>query len=411
MSKIYNDKYDITHLSKSNIITLKKYIIEFNNCTNINKKSKLLNSIISISGFPYIKHCIHCNLYSIYTNTYITITRHHMYISRPNHMKHTINGIEYYICACENCVENKFKNNLPKRRHMFFALSCKYAQFIYNIPEDIAMNLRKSMTGITKENMILKYGDIEGIKKWKDYVNKQSYTNTYKYKHEKYGWSKDDFDKYNKLRAVTLDNLILKYGKVKGLEKWNAYIQKQKETKSKEYMINKFGISKYKEINHSKAHTLENYISRYGKDLGIEKFNLYLSLSKPFFSKISQKCFDDIDKLLNNKYTTYYATKNHEYGVNLGNRYIYLDYYIKELNINIEFNGNRFHANPKMFTELDCPNPFNKSLTSKDIWKMDKERYEDLLKQRNIKTFIIWEDEYNNFDAKKYIENVLNISL
>ena len=51
MSKIYNDKYDITHLSKSNIITLKKYIIEFNNCTNINKKSKLLNSIISISGF------------------------------------------------------------------------------------------------------------------------------------------------------------------------------------------------------------------------------------------------------------------------------------------------------------------------------------------------------------------------
>ena len=80
MSKIYNDKYDITHLSKSNIITLKKYIIEFNNCTNINKKSKLLNSIISISGFPYIKHCIHCNLYSIYTNTYITITRHHMYI-------------------------------------------------------------------------------------------------------------------------------------------------------------------------------------------------------------------------------------------------------------------------------------------------------------------------------------------
>ena len=42
---------------------------------------------------------------------------------------------------------------------------------------------------------------------------------------------------------------------------------------------------------------------------------------------------------------------------------------------------------------------------------MDKERYEDLLKQRNIKTFIIWEDEYNNFDAKKYIKNVLNISL
>lgn len=28
-----------------------------------------------------------------------------------------------------------------------------------------------------------------------------------------------------------------------------------------------------------------------------------------------------------------------------------------------------------------------------------------------IKTFIIWEDEHNNFDAKKYIENVLNISL
>lgn len=57
-----------------------------------------------------------------------------------------------------------------------------------------------------------------------------------------------------------------------------------------------------------------------------------------------------------------------------------------------------------MFTELDCPNPLSKSLTSKDIWKMDKERYEDLLKQRNIKTFIIWEDEYNNFDAKNILK-------
>jgi len=59
--------------------------------------------------------------------------------------------------------------------------------------------------------------------------------------------------------------MISRYGKNKGIEKWNNYIKKQKETKSFDYMVNKFGLAKATEINHSKGLTKENFIRKYGK--------------------------------------------------------------------------------------------------------------------------------------------------
>jgi hypothetical protein len=54
---------------------------------------------------------------------------------------------------------------------------------------------------ITLENMIRKYGEIEGEIRWQSYKDKQAYTNSYEYKREKYGWSFDEWDKYNKSRG------------------------------------------------------------------------------------------------------------------------------------------------------------------------------------------------------------------
>lgn len=81
-----------------------------------------------------------------------------------------------------------------------------------------------------------------------------------------------------------------------------------------------------------------------------------------------------------------------------------MDYFIEELNIAIEFNGNVFHANPRLYNKNDYPNPFNKNLTSEMIWEKDKLRYETLLSEHNIKTIVIWEDEYKNYDINKLKE-------
>jgi hypothetical protein len=57
--------------------------------------------------------------------------------------------------------------------------------------------IRKS----TLENMIRRYGETEGTKKWNLYRRKQSETNSYEYKKQKYGWTKQQFNEYNKARG------------------------------------------------------------------------------------------------------------------------------------------------------------------------------------------------------------------
>jgi hypothetical protein len=53
----------------------------------------------------------------------------------------------------------------------------------------------------TLKNMIIKYGEDEGQKRWDIYIQKQAYTNSFEYKKEKYGWSLEDWETYNKSRG------------------------------------------------------------------------------------------------------------------------------------------------------------------------------------------------------------------
>jgi len=73
----------------------------------------------------------------------------------------------------------------------------------------------------------------------------------------------------------------------------------------------------------------------------------------------------------------------------LSNNYIKINYFIKELNIAIEFNGNLFHANPKYYKSIDTPNPWHPNLTAKEIWKQEKIRIKTLLKEKSIKTIVV----------------------
>ena len=147
-----------------------------------------------------------------------------------------------------------------------------------------------------------------------------------------------------------------------------------------------------------KTPTLDNFIRKYGKEEGNKRWKLYTKNKSKFYSQISQELFIQIEKELGNKYTYFYGENEiqlkHEYGV------YYYDFYIKELNKIIEFNGDIFHANPKYFKEDECPNPFNKDLTSKEIWEKDKKKLK-LLKDNKIDYLIIWEDDYKENPVKE----------
>ena len=83
-----------------------------------------------------------------------------------------------------------------------------------------------------------------------------------------------------------------------------------------------------------------------------------------------------------------------------------IDFYIKELKIAIEFNGNLFHANPKYFKKNDNPNFHCPELTAEQIWEKDQQRYKTLEEEHGIKTIILWESDYTDlFNFEKYLRN------
>lgn len=106
---------------------------------------------------------------------------------------------------------------------------------------------------------------------------------------------------------------------------------------------------------------LEFFINKYGEEKGIEKWNLKISRwSNNFkisnYSKVSQILFAELYKNIKTKYNEiYFATlnnneikdigKNNEYRLRLLNRIILPDFFIKDSNKIIEFDGVYYHRN------------------------------------------------------------------
>lgn len=250
---------------------------------------------------------------------------------KPKKSNKTVLGKKYTLCVCQECLLKQFPNikNLSRIFNTNNVVTC----YAFDIPLEEAKKSNKKYSW-TKEKAVEKYGEEIGLKIWEEYVGKQAKTNTYEYKKEKYGWSKEQFDDYNKSRAVTLDNLIKKHGKDLGEKMWDDYILRQSETKSLKWMIEKYGEEKATEINSQKSLTLENFIRKYGEEEGLLRWEEFSIKRYNPYSQISQTLFNMLDKHISQKYTTYYATKNGgEWFVRGRKQVYYLDYFIKELNI------------------------------------------------------------------------------
>lgn len=357
--------------------------------------------------------CKYCGDDIFWKNTNIHFKKDgQMQIFGTSYLTHKkVKDNDYKLLMCEECFRKKFPN-IDRAK---FNTMCDHTKFAFEISDDDYIYAR-SRYAMTKERLISKYGAEEGERRWKEYCDIQRKTNTFEYKHEKYGWTKEQFDAFNKSRAVTLENLIRKHGKEKGNQMWQSYCDKQRVTKSWDYLVETYGIEKARQINKSKALTLENFINKYGEDEGTQRYNELVKkkeLSTFTYSKISQQIFNKLDEILAKKYTTYYAEKNKEYVVIGPQKIMFLDYFIKELNICIEYNGSCFHGDERVYADDERCNPFDKSLTAAQLRQKDYERYKLLKNNYGITTYIIWELDYdpNTFDAKEYIINTLKIDI
>ena len=355
--------------------------------------------------------CKCCGGEIVYDNTQARVIGENLRIEGKSFMtKKVVEGVDYKLQVCQKCLLSKYPD--IKNLSRVFNTMTEPTKFAFDIPDDI-YNLKRSCYAMTLENMVKKYGEEIGMQKWKSYCDRQAETNTFEYKQKTYGWTKEQFDEYNKSRSVTLKNLIKRHGKETGMQKWEDYCRAQAITKSWDYLVEKYGEEKAREINKSKALTLENFIKKYGEDKGREKFNDYYLNKSKGVSKISQTLFSNLDKYLGDKYTTYFSDKNHEYFIYSPDQVYYLDYFVKELNICIEFNGSCFHGDTRLYSDDEFCNPFDKTMTAKQLREKDDRKYNYLLDKHGIKTYVIWEFDYDpkSFDYINYIKNVLNIEL
>lgn len=255
--------------------------------------------------------------------------------------------------------------------------SLKEYKAMYPNSATVSKNVAKTTT-LTYENFIIKYGHEDGVKRWNTYCQKQRYSNSYEYKSEKYGWTREQYDEYNESRAITLDNLIKKYGSDCGKQKYEDYCARQKYTTSKEYFIRTYGAEDGYEKwwNFYKSRTSFKGVSK----IELEAYNY-----------IKDNCVSDLQSQIKiNNYT--------------------VDMYSKSLNLIIEFFGTFWHMDSRVYDSTHI-NKINK-MTAGEIWRHDEDRINRL--KEYDPTYIIyiikerdWRKNKNKVieQIKKVIEN------
>lgn len=205
------------------------------------------------------------------------------------------------------------------------------------------------------------------------------------------GFSEEEArEKIKERQAVgRLDKFIERYGEIEGKKRWEQRQLKWQKT------LNNKSIEERERINKLKGITLENMIRKWGIIDGTEKYNDWKTAVRGHFQKsisdISQELFFKILDFIEDKENVKFGKHNKEFYVFANNRIYYYDFTYK--NKIIEFNGDIFHANPKIYNDDDYPNPYNKKLLAKTIWELDDIKI-NVAKNLGYDVLIIWERDY-----------------
>jgi len=158
--------------------------------------------------------------------------------------------------------------------------------------------------------------------------------------------------------------------------------------------------------------TLNLCIEKYGEESGTEIYNnrqqkwqkslLDNGNLKCGYSEVSQLLFYSIIDFYNlkDRVDIYFATKNKEYFICEGKgefyQYDFVDLKNKKI---IEYNGDKYHANPNIFESIDYPHPFRKNVTAQEIWDKD-ERKIQVAEENGFEVLVIWDSEYKSQKEK-----------
>lgn len=262
------------------------------------------------------------------------------------------------------------------------------------------------------------YG-VAGICNYNKYVEFQSEKNKLEYKQKVHGMSEEEFKEYNLSRAVTLENCIGRHGMEKGSQIFWDYCEKQRDSGcSLEWFQKVHGDVKgeeiYKRVNEQKGRSVSSYMKY--KGMTFEEAVVACELStrnvRVTSSIIANKFFEELDRALNKEISdkSITAYKNYEFALynqdsDGVSRY---DYAIPEFKFIIEFNGDYWHANPKIYgSDFVRLYVGRGPETAADIHNKDK-RKNSIATDAGYQLFVIWESDYNE-DPKGTIEHYVGV--
>jgi hypothetical protein len=310
------------------------------------------------------------------------------------------------------CLECGFEAERLQWTHFKYKCTGRFSngkEYMEAYPNAIVVDPKLSQrTKLTLENFIIKYGEIDGRTRWDSYREKQAYSNSFEYKRKRHGWTKEQYEEYNSSRASTLEKMIDRYGEMDGARKWINYCDRQAFTNTLQYFIERYGesdgVHKYKEMNIGKGSscnpvTLANKMNISVEDaLAIILSKLTIS-SHRFGSFLEQEFTLGIEKELGEKLE--FTTFTRPYGKWIHSLDSYVIYDIKHLDCVIEFNGDYWHANPKIYTN----EALIRGKLATDIRERDRIKMKAAI-DNGFRVKTVWESEYNK-DKKQTIQEVV----
>ena len=256
-----------------------------------------------------------------------------------------------------NIFKMKSLKSLKKidRKNVKNQRTCKYWIDLGYSKEESINKIKEIQNTSSLKSLINKYGQIEGKKK---YIN------------------------INKLKSITIENMIRLYGKEEGIKKYEEYIIKLKYCKTIEFYRNKFGESEGTKIY---------------KNIQLKKINNFTKM----YSMIGMEfCENIVSKIKKNFEKIYYGDNEYKFFVWEDEfKIIVVDLYIKDINTIVEFYGDYWHRNPKIYN-------INEKKV-KEINEKNKNRINKLKNKYNSNVIIVWENDYKN-DKSNIINFVIN---
>lgn len=248
---------------------------------------------------------------------------------------------------------------------------------------------------------IKKYGEEEGTRK---YLEKNSRLSIGKDALKRNGKTEEEIIKIRETHSNrsknTLENMIKRYGEIEGTNRFNSYVEKKTKQSLRTIdgwinlgFSNDEAIEKLKDYQNTSS--LDKFIKRFGEDEGSLRYREcnIKKLTNFGTSNLEINFFIELSKLIDLD-----LEKGRNCRIICENSIYFCDYFHSAKNKIIEIFGTFWHMKPELFRPFDVNSVIK--MSAQEIWDKDEKRI-STLKEYGYESLIIWEDDINTDSNKQ----------